>query len=210
MAANKKGINWSKWIVLLLVIGGAAGGWMFYQAKTKEAPVKLKTATIAKGDIVQAVTANGALSAVTNVQVGSQISGIIQNIFVDINSHVTNGQIIAIIDPSTYEQNITSAKADVANAKAALEYAQINHARAKELRASELIPKSDFDKAIADLHQAEAVVDTRTAALNRAQVDLSRTTIFAPVDGVVISRNVDVGQTVAASFNTPDTVPDRQ
>src|SRR6185369_14134145 len=195
MAANKRGINWSKWIVLLLVIGGAAGGWMFYQAKTKEQPVKLKTAQVSMGDIVQAVTANGALSPVTNVTVGSQISGIIQNIFVDFNSHVTNGQTIAIIDPSTYEQNITSSKAELANAKAALEYAQINYTRAKDLRAAELIPKSDYDKAVADLHQAEAVVDTRTAALNRSQVDLSRTIIFAPVDGVVISRNVDVGQT---------------
>jgi HlyD family secretion protein len=203
MAANKRGINWSKWIVLLLVVGAAVGGWMFYRSKTQEAPVKLKTAQVAVGDIVQAVTANGALSPVTNVTVGSQISGIIQNIFVDFNSHVTNGQTIAIIDPSTYEQNITSSKAELANAKAALEYAQINHTRAKDLRAAELIPKSDYDKAVADLHQAEAVVDTRTAALNRSQVDLSRTTIFAPVDGVVISRNVDVGQTVAASFNTP-------
>jgi HlyD family secretion protein len=203
MAVKKRRINWGKWIVLLLVLGCGAGGWAYYRVKSKEQPVKLKTVTVGTGDIVQAVTANGALNAVTNVQVGSQISGIIQNINVDFNSHVTNGQVIAIIDPSTYDQNITSAKADVANAKAGQEYAQINYKRAKELRAAELISPSDFDKTIADLHQAEAVVQTREAALKRAQVDLDRTIITAPVDGIVISRNVDVGQTVAASFSTP-------
>ncbi len=203
MAGTKKGINWGKWIVLLLVIAVAAGGWVFYRAKTKEQPVKLKTATLAIGDIIQAITANGALSPVTNVQVGSQVSGIIQNIFVDFNSHVTNGQIIAIIDPSTYQQNLTSAKADLANANAGLEYAQVNYNRANELRKAELMSASDFDKTVADLHQAQAVVDTRVAALNRSQVDLERTSISAPVDGVVISRSIDVGQTVAASFSTP-------
>jgi HlyD family secretion protein len=203
MSANRRGFNWGKWIVLLLVIAGAGGGWFFYRAKMKEAPVKLKTAKVATGDIVQAVTANGALNAVTNVQVGSQISGIIQSLSVDFNSHVTNGQVIAVIDPQTYEQNVTSAKADLANANAALEYAQVNFNRAKELRTAELISPSDYDKTVADLHQAQAVVDTRVASLKKAQLDLDRTTITAPVDGIVISRAVDVGQTVAASFSTP-------
>src|SRR5262249_39475315 len=128
---------------------------------------------------------------------------IITDINVDFNSRVTNGQVIAKIDPSTYQQNITSAQADVQNAQAALEYAQINYKRAKELFATGLVSPSDFDKTVADLHQAEAVVKTREAALKKNEVDLERTTIYSPVDGIVISRAVDVGQTVAASFNTP-------
>src|SRR6185437_10152694 len=92
---------------------------------------------------------------------------------------------------------------DLANAQAALEYAQVNYNRGKELMASALIAPSDFDKTVADLHQAQAVLETRKAALNRAIVDLDRTVITAPISGVVISRAVDVGQTVAASFSTP-------
>ena len=91
MAVRKRRVNWFNWIVLLLVIGGAAGFWAWRKSKTKTAPITLKTETIKKGDIVQAVAANGALSPVKNVQVGSQVSGIIREIFVDFNSRVTNG-----------------------------------------------------------------------------------------------------------------------
>jgi HlyD family secretion protein len=111
--------------------------------------------------------------------------------------------VIAKIDPSTYEQNITRGDAELANAMAALAYAELNYNRAKELHSSALLAKSEYDKSVVDLRQAEATVKTREAALKSSQVDLDRTTIFAPIDGVVISRAVDVGQTVAASFNTP-------
>ncbi|HEV8542782.1 MAG TPA: efflux RND transporter periplasmic adaptor subunit, partial [Verrucomicrobiae bacterium] len=181
MAAKKKRINWFKWIFLLVVIGGGAGGWYWYQAKAKESPITLKSTAISHGDIVQAVTANGQLEPVKNVQVGSQVSGIITDINVDFNSHVTNNQVIAKIDPSTYQQNIDSAQADLQNGQAALEYAQINYKRGKELFATGLISPSDFDKTVADLHQAEAVVKTKDAALKRAQLDLERTTIYSPV-----------------------------
>lgn len=203
MAARKKRINWFNWILLLMLLGGAAGFWAWRQSKAKAAPVTLKLETVKRGDIVQAVAANGALSPVKNVQVGSQVSGIIREIFVDFNSRVTNGQVIAKIDPSTYDQAITRAEAELANAKAALAYAELNYKRSKELHDSKLLATTEYDKAQADLLQAQAVVLTREAAVKSAQVDLDRTTIYAPIDGVVISRNVDVGQTVASSFNTP-------
>lgn len=203
MAVRKRRVNWFNWIVLLLVIGGGAGFWAWRKSKAKTAPITLKTETIKKGDIVQAVAANGALSPVKNVQVGSQVSGIIREIFVDFNSRVTNGQLIAKIDPSTYEQAITRSEAEVANAKAALLYAELNFKRSKELHEAALLATTEYDKANADLQQAQAVLKTREAALKSAQVDLERTTIYSPIDGVVISRAVDVGQTVAASFNTP-------
>ena len=203
MAVRKKRINWFNWILLLMVAGGVVGVWAWRQSKNKAAPITVKTDIVKSGDIVQAVAANGALSPVKNVQVGSQVSGIIRELFVDFNSRVTNGQVIAMIDPSTYEQAITRSEAELANAKAGLAYAELNYNRSKELSDSALLARAEYDKAIADLKQAEAVVKTRDAALKSAQVDLQRTTIYSPIDGVVISRAVDVGQTVAASFNTP-------
>src|SRR5688572_19860330 len=158
MAVRKRRINWFNWILLLFVIGGGVGVWAWWKSKSKEAPITLKTDALKRGDIVQAVQANGQLSPVKNVEVGSQVSGIIREIFVDFNSRVTNGQVIAKIDPSTYDQAITRAEAEVANAKAALAYAKVNHKRSKELHEARLLPESDYDKTVADLLQAEAVV----------------------------------------------------
>ncbi len=199
----KKRTGWIKWIVLLLVIAAVGFGWRWYSGRADDDNPGYRTATVARGDLTQSVTANGQITPVKNVQVGSQISGIIKDLFVDFNAQVTNGQVIAQIDPSTYQQNLGLADAELANSKAMLEYAQINHRRTKELRAGELVAAADLDKTLADLHQAEAGVKMREAAVNKAKVDLERTTIYAPIDGVVISRNVDVGQTVAASFTAP-------
>jgi len=203
MSAKKRGGSGLTWLVLLVLAGGAAGAWYWFKGRAADAPVQLKLAAAAKGDIVQAVTANGQIMPVKNVQVGSQVSGIIRELFVDFNSKVTNGQIIAKIDPQTYEQNITQSSAELANAKAALSLAQLNHKRAKELREADLVSQAEFEQTVVALEQAEAVVKMREASLKKTQVDLDRTTIFAPVDGVVISRVVDVGQTVAASLNAP-------
>ncbi len=195
--------SWINWLLILLVLGGAIAGGIAYWKRSKDTPVDFKTATIPRGDLTQAVTANGQLSPVINVQVGSQISGIINAIKVDFNSKVKQGDVIAQIDPATYESSVTQAEADLLSAKAALELTQINNRRALELRKSDLIAASEADKTVADLHQAEATVKMREAALQKAKVDLARTTIYAPINGVVISRNIDVGQTVAASFSTP-------
>jgi HlyD family secretion protein len=202
MATRKK----NRWLVSLLIVillGGTAAGWHFYVNSPKNALPDYRTVELTRGDITQTVTASGMINAVKTVQVGTQVSGIIKDIAVDFNAQVRSNQIIAQIDPSTYQQIITQSEAELANARAALELTQVNFKRAKELRANDLISQSEYDKALADLHQAEAVVTMREAALNKARVDLERTTIYAPIDGVVISRNVDVGQTVAASFNTP-------
>lgn len=202
MTANKSSGGW-KWALVLLVVGAAGGGYYWYTTRSVHSTVDYKTAALSRGDIVQSVTANGQLTPVMSVQVGSQISGIIKDIKVDFNSQVTSNQVIAQIDPSTYQQNIAQAEADLASAMAALEFAQLSSKRALELRKNELISTSELEKAQVDLHQAEAVVKMREAALNKNKVDLERTTIYAPIDGVVISRNIDVGQTVAVSFNTP-------
>jgi len=191
------------WITgLVLVVGAVAGGSYYYKHKEVVIP-EFQTAKITRGEIIQAVTATGQLSPVLNVQVGSQISGIIQKLFADFNSQVKSNQVLAQLDPATYQANVNSAEADLSNAQASLELAQINARRANDLLKDHLIPQSDYDQAVATLHQAEAQVKTRTYSLDRAQVDLSRCTIYSPVDGTVISRNVDVGQTVAASMSAP-------
>jgi HlyD family secretion protein len=199
--APKRKSTWLKWVIVLIAIAAAGAGWRWYSTRPDDSDVEYRKAAVAKGDIVQSVTANGQINPMKNVQVGSQISGIIKDLFVDFNARVTNGQVIAQIDPSTYQQIFTQAEAELANAQASLEYAEINHRRTKGL--GDLVATSELDKALADLHQAQAAVRTREAAVNRAKVDLERTTIYAPIDGVVISRNVDVGQTVAASFTAP-------
>lgn len=194
-------MTWLKWVLALLAIAAAGAGWRWYADRPDDSDVEYRKSPVAKGDIVQSVTANGQITPVKNVQVGSQISGIIKDLYVDFNDRVTNGQVVAQIDPSTYQQNMTLAEAELANAKATLEFAELNYKRNKGL--GELVSANDLDKSLADLHQAQAIVRTREASVNKAKVDLERTTIYAPIDGVVISRNVDVGQTVAASFTAP-------
>ncbi len=191
-----------KWLLPLLLLAGAGGGawWWFHRGDDQP---QYQTAVAKRVDIVNAVTATGQLSAVVNVQVGSQISGNIKTLRADFNTPVKAGQIVAELDPATFEAVVGQAKGELANAQANLELTQLNAKRLHELTANKIAPLSDLDKANADLHQAEASVQIRTASLQKAQIDLSRCTIYAPVDGIVVSRNVDVGQTVAASMTAP-------
>ncbi|HLH55472.1 MAG TPA: efflux RND transporter periplasmic adaptor subunit [Verrucomicrobiae bacterium] len=192
-----------KWIFTLILLAAIGGfGWWYYQSK-HETPAEYQTAAVTRGDLTQAVTATGQLGPVLNVQVGSQISGIVKKLFADFNSVVKSNQVIAEIDPSTYDLNVLKAQAGLANSKANLTLAEVQARRADELYTNHLISAADHDIASAQMLQAKAQVQSDEATLKNAQVQLSYCTIYAPVDGVVISRNVDVGQTVAASFNTP-------
>jgi HlyD family secretion protein len=200
--SNNRAFSVWKWILLLGAIALAGWGvWFFFSGQEPEGQYQI--AKITRGDLTQGVTATGTLNPVVNVQVGSQISGRIGRLYVDFNATVTSNQIIAEIDSSTYKANMQRAEADLASALAGLELAQVEARRAGELFTNNLISASDHDTAIASLHQAEATAQIRRAALSSAGVDLSRCTIYSPVDGVVISRNVDVGQTVAASLSAP-------
>ena len=192
-----------KWLVILALLGGgAAAGVWYWQHRQAPAP-EYQSAAVTRGDLTQVVTATGQLNPVLNVQVGSQISGIIRKLNVDYNSVVKSNQVIAEVDPSTYDVNVMRAEAEVANAKANLALAKVQADRSDALFANKLISASDHDSAKAQFQQAEAGLQSSEATLKNAKVQLSYCTIYAPVDGVVISRNVDVGQTVAASFNTP-------
>ncbi|MBI3880086.1 MAG: efflux RND transporter periplasmic adaptor subunit [Verrucomicrobia bacterium] len=204
MARNSK-TGWIKWLILLALLGGGGYyGWRQWEKKDAEkARVQFTTAKIEKGDVTQQVTASGTLNPVLNVQVGSQVSGLIKKINVDFNSKVKAGDLIAELDPATYQTRLEQNEADLASAKASLQLAEVNARRAEELLKVKLISQSEFDTAFANLEQAKAQVQTRVAQVNSTKVDLARCTIYAPIDGIVIDRKVDVGQTVAASLNAP-------
>src|SRR5215831_9348586 len=162
-----------------------------------------QTATVTRGPITQAVTATGTLNPVVNVQVGSQVSGNIAKLFVDFNSEVKAGQTVAQIDPMLFQAAVTQAEGDLASAQAALELAKVNAARIQRLFTEKNSSQQDLDQANATLHQSEANVKIKQGALDKAKADLDHCTITSPIDGVVISRSVDVGQTVAASLQAP-------
>jgi HlyD family secretion protein len=162
-----------------------------------------QTANVTRGGITQLVTATGTLNPVTNVQVGSQVSGNIQKLSADFNSQVKAGQVVAQIDPALFQATVTQAEGDLASSQAALELAKLNAARIQKLFTEKNSSQQDLDQANATLHQAEANVKIKQGALDKAKADLDHCTITSPVDGVVISRNVDVGQTVAASLQAP-------
>jgi HlyD family secretion protein len=204
------------WLVVCLLAVGLAGAWRY--AATRPAPLaQYKTAPLVRRAIVGRVTASGTLSAIVTVQVGTQVSGRIQRLFVDFNSPVKKGQLVAKIDAQLYqaaadqaEANYMAAEAGVAKADSDAHIAGLQLERTKALHDQNLASQSDLDNAAAVAQSGRASLDAARASLaqaraarNQAHVNLSYTNIMSPIDGVVISRNVDVGQTVAASLQAP-------
>ena len=190
-------------VVIITTLAAIAAGAYFFWQKGNDKPPEITTTTIAHGEVVQAITATGGLEAVLNVNVSSQISGIIQKLYVDWNSPVKKGQVLAELDPSTYKASALQAEGQVANAKANYNLVKVNTERTRTLFQQKLVTQSDLDTAEAQLQQAEAQVKIQTAMMDNAQVNLARCTIYSPIDGIVISRQVDVGNTVAASLSAP-------
>jgi HlyD family secretion protein len=188
--------------LLVLVIGLLILAFILRQCR-QDGDVSYQTAPVTRGPLTQLVTATGTLNPVVNVQVGSQVSGNIQKLFADFNSKVKAGDVVAQIDPAIFQATVTQAEGDLAAAQAALELARLNAARTQELVAKQNSARADLDQATANLHQAEANVKIKQGALAKVKTDLEHCTITSPIDGVVISRNVDVGQTVAASLQAP-------
>jgi HlyD family secretion protein len=202
-------------IAIVLAVVLALGG--FYLLKSKRNGVQFKTVKVSRGALRATVTATGQVSAVTTVLVGTQVSGTVKQLFVDYNSLVKKGQLLAQIDPALSEAKVAQSKANLQAAAANVEKAQTTLTdadrtleRNRTLFAKNFIARSDLDtadtnrlSAVAQLNVAKAQVEQQKAALNQDETNLSYTRILSPVDGVVISRNVDIGQTVAASFQTP-------
>ncbi len=206
-----------KWIIGALLLAVAAGVYWWWSSRQADAPV-YRAAKVERGPITAVVSSTGTLNPVTSVQVGTQVSGQIQQLLVDFNSPVKQGQLIARIDPETFQYRVRQAEADLESARSSVGRAQVAQViadrdlkRTKELVARNFVSpaeldraQSTFDLASAEVRTAQAIVQQRMAQLATARVDLSRTEIRAPVDGVVIKRSVDVGQTVAASLQAPE------
>ena len=187
----------------LIAIGGLLVIAFVVRHLRNNGAATFQTAAVTRGPITQAVTATGTLNPVVNVQVGSQVSGNISKLFADFNSQVKAGQVVAQIDPVLFQATVTQAEGDLASAQSALELARINAKRTQDLFTRKTSSQADLDQAIASLHQAEANSKIKQGALDKAKADLDHCTITSPIDGVVISRSVDVGQTVAASLQAP-------
>lgn len=209
---RKKGIGLA--ISLCLVAIAGVGFWRWSRIP-KEVPYI--TAGVQKGDVTQTVTATGSLSAVVTVQVGSQVSGTIDKLYADFNTRVKAGQVVARLNQDKFKAslaqskaNLLSAQATVAKQKVTVEDARRTFERNKELKKRGLIAQSDldasqtaYDAALAQLEVTRAQVEQAQAAVTQSSVDLNNTIIRSPVDGIVVARNIDVGQTVAASLQAP-------
>lgn len=162
------------------------------------------TAMATKGSIVNTVTATGTLEAITSVVVGTQVSGIVEKLYVDFNSPVKKGQILAELDKTALRSSVQQSLATLDNAKAEMEYQASNYERSKALHEKNLIAQSDYDQAKYNYDRAKATLKNSQAQYDKALVQLGYATIYSPIEGVVMNRAVDEGQTVAASFNTPE------
>lgn len=169
----------------------------------KSIPVEFETTKVQADTLRTSVTATGTIEPVTEVEVGTQVSGIISNIYVDYNSIVKKGQVIAELDKTNLNSELNSAKASLASAKSELDYQKSNHERYKVLNEKGLISKNDYESAYLEYRKALEAYKTAQESVKKAETNLGYATITSPIDGIVLSRAVEEGQTVASSFETP-------
>lgn len=185
----------------LVVIAGAA--YFLLRGGDQTATVGYETAKVEKATIGNSVTATGTIEPVTKVDVGTQVSGIIDKIYVDYNSVVKKGQVIAELDKTNLISELNSAKSNLAGAKSDLDYQRLNYSRIKALHDKGLISDNEYDSAKLSYQQAESTYSMRKEAVSKAQTNLSYAIITAPIDGIILSKDVEEGQTVASSYSTP-------
>lgn len=204
-------------ILVIAVLAAGALSWTFLAGRGDPAGAGFRTGAIDRGEVRVVISATGTLRATTTVDVGSQVSGQVQTVAVDFNDRVTRGQAIAMLDPAPFQSRLKQAQADLASARASvneaqatLKNAEADHERKRDLVARQLIARSEADLALAARDQArarvtsaQAAVQQRQAAVDNAELDVDYTVIRSPVDGVILLRAVEPGQTVAASFQTP-------
>lgn len=196
---RKKSILIGISVVVVLVVGLV---WIFGDSKNRQ-NLMYETAVVGKGDISNSVTATGTIEPVTEVEVGTQVSGIIDKIYVDYNSEVKRGQLIAEMDKVTLESELASAQAIYDGDKAEYEYQQKNYERNRKLYEKGLISDTEYELSVYNYEKAKSAYHSSEASLAKAERNLSYATITSPIDGVVIDRAVEEGQTVAAGFETP-------
>ena len=180
----------------------ASGAWIYRRADASEAPT-YRTAVVERANLQSMVSATGALSAVRTVQVGTQVSGQVSAIYVDFNDHVKKGELLARIDPTLQQQAVQDAEAQLDRAKAQLAQATGEYDRNKTMFDAKIVTASEFGTIQSNYAVAQANVKSAQISVDRARQNLAYTSIYAPIDGVVVERNVNVGQTVAASLSAP-------
>ncbi len=196
---RSRGMRWSLAGVVFAAVVIGIVLWAPWRSST----LAYATATVRYADITETVSANGTLNPVTVVNVGTQVSGTVRSIYVDFNSRVKAGEVLLRLDPTLFEAQVAQSRAGVQSAEANLLLAQANESRARTMYKSHYVTKADLDQVVAAREAAAAQVAVAKAQLQHDEANLSYTVIRSPIDGVIINRVVDVGQTVAASFQTP-------
>jgi HlyD family secretion protein len=189
--------------VAVVAMAAVTSGYVLYRRAHSAATPAYRTAVVQRGDIQSTVAATGSLGAVTTVQVGTQVSGQISAIYVDFNSKVKKGQLIARIDPTLQQQAVADAQAGVSRAQATLTQTKLEYDRNKLLHDQKIVTDPEFNTAQLNYQLARANATSAQIALDKARQNLSYTSIYAPIDGIVVQRDMDVGQTVAASLSAP-------
>jgi len=190
------------WIAIAVVVVAVIAGWLVLKPSAKP-KVSLETATVGRVDISNSVTATGTVEPVTEVEVGTQVSGIIDKLYVDFNDEVKAGQVIAEMDKVTLEAEYQSSQAQLSSAKTEYDYQSKEYARVKTLHDKELVSDSEYDQALYNYEKASNSYKEAQASMVKVRRNLGYATITSPIDGVVIDRAVEEGQTVAAGFETP-------
>ena len=191
------------WYIAATVIIVAVAAWML-SGKQKDVQIQFKTEKAAKANIQNSVTATGTIEPVTSVTVGTQVSGIVSKLFVDYNSVVKKGQVIAELDKTNLISELNTSKANLASAQSSLKYETDNYNRYKTLFDKGLVSADEYETAKLSYDKAKQTVATAKESVAKAQTNLGYATITSPIDGVVLSKSVEEGQTVAASFSTPE------
>lgn len=191
------------WIAVVVIVIVAVAAWAMSGGK-KEEDINFKEEKVALKTLQNSVTATGTIEAVTSVTVGTQVSGIVNKLYVDYNSQVKKGQVIAELDKTNLLSELNTAKANLASAQSSLNYQAANMERYKTLYKKGLVSADEYENALLTYHQAKEQVASSKENVQRAQTNLGYATITSPIDGTVISKSVEEGQTVAASFNTPE------
>ncbi len=194
-----------KIVIGVAAVAALAGGvtWYAKQRAASDPAVRYKLGNVEKGDVTQTVSANGTLTPLVLVNVGTQVSGTVRKLYVDFNDKVTAGQKLLELDQSLLQTVARQSEANVVNVAAAYDLAKANEARMKALLAKEYVSRQDYDQSLQALKSAQAQLQQARAAADKDKVNLSYSVITSPVSGVVVARLVDIGQTVAASFQTP-------
>ena len=197
-------MNKKKIILIAVAVVAVAGiSIRLFGGSTAKHKVTYETATVIKGEISESITATGTIEPVTEVEVGTQVSGIIDKIYADYNSVVTKGQLIAEMDRVTLQSEVASQRAAYNGAKAEYEYQRKNYERNRKLHEKQLISDTDYEQSVYNYEKAKSSYESSQASLAKAERNLSYATITSPIDGVVINRAVEEGQTVASGFETP-------